>query len=165
MPVTLSIQIKAAELKRQGLENLAKEIPVIGAQRIYEALKRAQDQLKQPGKRVTYPIHWDSERQRRAYFASEGFGRGIPTHRTGAYERGWTIRRNPSSARAQAGYSLVNRSPYARYVGGSAYGEGQSSIHRGRWIMVRTVVEKAVAGLPRSIEDHIGMVARREGLK
>lgn len=32
---------------------------------------------------VKYPIRWTSERQRRAFFATDGFGRGIPTRRTG----------------------------------------------------------------------------------
>ena len=36
-----------------------------------------------------HPIMWSSERQRRAYFASDGFGRGIPTRRTGSVVAGW----------------------------------------------------------------------------
>lgn len=42
-----------------------------------------------PGK-VKYPIRWTSERQRRAFFATKGFGRGIPTKRTGAVAE-WTV--------------------------------------------------------------------------
>jgi hypothetical protein len=30
---------------------------------------------------VQYPIRWKSERQRKAFFATDGFGRGIPTGR------------------------------------------------------------------------------------
>lgn len=44
----------------------------------------------QPGK-PKYPIRWTSERQRRAYFATKGFGRGIPTRRTGALSKGWDV--------------------------------------------------------------------------
>ncbi len=160
----LSIQIKGAQLKRKGLENLRREIPIIAAQRIYDCLKRARDELKRAGKRVTYPIAWDSERQRRAYFASEGFGGGIPSRRTGEYQRGWMIRRNPGGGNVQVGYSLINPVKHARHVAGSAYGEGQSSIHRGRWVLVRDVLEKHVARLPKTVEEHIAMVARREGL-
>jgi hypothetical protein len=32
---------------------------------------------------VKYPIQWTSEKQRRAYFATNGFGAGIPYRRTG----------------------------------------------------------------------------------
>jgi hypothetical protein len=38
---------------------------------------------------VVYPIAWTSEKQRRAFFATNGFGRGIPTKRTGALNDGW----------------------------------------------------------------------------
>lgn len=31
---------------------------------------------------VKYPIQWKSAKQRRAFFATNGFGRGIPTQRT-----------------------------------------------------------------------------------
>jgi hypothetical protein len=39
---------------------------------------------------VKYPIRWTSERQRRAFFATNGFGRGIPTKRTGDVAR-WGV--------------------------------------------------------------------------
>jgi hypothetical protein len=161
---TLSIQVKGAALVRQGLQNLSAEIPKVGAERIYARMVRAQAQLKTPGKRIRYPVNWDSERQRRAFFATDGFGRGIPTRRTDTYVKGWHIRRNPRAARALPGYSLINDVEYSRYVGGSAYSPGQSNIHRGRWILVRDVVEKEIEGLPAEIEEHITMVARREKL-
>jgi hypothetical protein len=39
---------------------------------------------------VKYPIRWTSAKQRRAFFATDGFGRGIPTRRTGAVAK-WEI--------------------------------------------------------------------------
>src|SRR5678815_5400253 len=43
-----------------------------------------------PGK-PNYPIRWTSQRQRRAFFASKGFGRGIPASRGNppAVTEGW----------------------------------------------------------------------------
>lgn len=38
-----------------------------------------------------YPLEWESERQRRAYFATDGFGKGIPYRRTHAFVRGWHV--------------------------------------------------------------------------
>jgi hypothetical protein len=38
---------------------------------------------------VVYPIAWTSDKQRKAFFATNGFGRGIPTKRTGALNDGW----------------------------------------------------------------------------
>lgn len=161
----LSTQIKNAALVRRGLENLADETPKIGASRIYDRMVRAQKKLKTPGKAIRYPVNWDSERQRRAFFATDGFGRGIPTRRTDTYVRGWKIRRNPRASRATEGYSLINDVNYSKHVGGTAYGTSQSRIHRGRWVMTRTTLEEATKGLPKEVAEHIGMVARREKLK
>lgn len=43
-----------------------------------------------PGK-PDYPIQWTSEKQRKAFFATNGFGRGIPTKRSGKLQDGWRI--------------------------------------------------------------------------
>lgn len=47
------------------------------------------DELRdEPGK-PTYPIQWTSEKQRRAFFATDGFGGGIPYRRTGKLAKAW----------------------------------------------------------------------------
>lgn len=40
---------------------------------------------------VKYPLEWASERQRRAFFATDGFGRGIPYERTGRTNSLWVV--------------------------------------------------------------------------
>ena len=40
---------------------------------------------------VQYPIEWTSEKQRRAYFATDGFGAGIPYVRTFGLQRRWHV--------------------------------------------------------------------------
>lgn len=45
---------------------------------------------QEPGK-PKYPIQWTSERQRRAFFATKGFGRGIPTRRTHRLSQSWDV--------------------------------------------------------------------------
>ena len=59
---------------RQGLEDLAAEIPKVGRKRIYDTLVKIRKELRKPGKAINYPVKWDSERQRRAFFATDGFG-------------------------------------------------------------------------------------------
>jgi hypothetical protein len=44
-----------------------------------------------PGSPV-YPIRWKSERQRKAFFASKGFGRGVPTRRRNVIIRAWEVK-------------------------------------------------------------------------
>lgn len=45
---------------------------------------------REPGPAVK-PIEWSSLRQRRAFFATKGFGRGIPTRRTGKLLEAWKV--------------------------------------------------------------------------
>jgi hypothetical protein len=153
------ISIKTnAPLVRQGLENLTKEIPAIGRRRIYNTMRKIQARMRKPGKSPHYPIKWDSEKQRRAFFATKGFGRGIPTTRTGQYTSGWKI------VKQDTGYQLTNQVGYTKYVGGDAYGQIHSGIHVGRWPVLRDEVEAEIKTLPDEIEKEIKLVARRNNL-
>lgn len=148
-----------AQIVRQGLENFAAEIPKIGRRRIYEMMVRVRARLAKGGAKPSYPIHWDSEKQRRAFFATGGFGRGIPSKRTGELEGGWQVVRLGDS-----GYRLENASAHAKYVTGDAYGQVHSGIHKGRWPIAREVVEQEASKLPDEVEAELNMVARREKL-
>lgn len=67
---------------------------------------------RQPGTAVR-PRDWQSERQRRAYFATNGFGAGIPYRRTGKLAASWEMY-------AKDGTIVIsNPSPIAKYVYGS----------------------------------------------
>lgn len=80
---------------------------------------------------VKYPIQWQSERQRRAYFATDGFGGGIPYQRSGRYQRGWAVRVVVDGG----SFSLVvvNEQDYAQFVGGTlnfrTLGQFQQRMH------------------------------------
>jgi hypothetical protein len=56
-----------------------------------EFTERARRELTPYPGAVKYPIRWKSERQRKAYFATNGFGGGIPSVRTGALGQAWNI--------------------------------------------------------------------------
>lgn len=88
------------------------------AQAAYERIEAplASALRAQPGP-VKYPIDWTSERQRRAYFATNGFGSGIPYKRTGGLSRSWVV----SGERDGASYRVVVATdvPSAKYVVGS----------------------------------------------
>lgn len=65
---------------------------------------------------VKYPIEWTSDKQRKAFFASDGFGGGIPSQRSGGVSDGWTVR-----GRSSGGSYVVeasNAAPYAKFVVG-----------------------------------------------
>lgn len=70
-----------------------------------------------------YPLRWASEKQRRAFFATNGFGKGIPYRRTGQLAQGWTV--TVEQARARTTLTLANPAGAARYV----YGPQQQPFH------------------------------------
>lgn len=65
----------------------------------------------------TYPLVWASAKQRRAYFATNGFGKGIPYRRTGALAAGWAVA--VTFDRDGGVIQLTNDQPYMRYVQGA----------------------------------------------
>lgn len=71
------------------------------------------DDLRAPVPNVKYPIQWTSEKQRRAYFATDGFGHGIPYKRTGKLLARWEIKRTAK------GITVSNPSRIAKYVIGT----------------------------------------------
>ena len=86
-------------------------------QRVYAEIHPALiDELRFKPDAPTYPIEWTSEKQRRAFFASDGFGGGIPTERTDSIVNGWRVTAKGSGNR----YSIVavNAVPGAPYVVG-----------------------------------------------
>lgn len=131
------------------------EIPKVSRLVIYRKAQGIQKRMKQPGPKPTYPINWDSERQRRAFFASNGFGRGIPYKRTGEYVDNWKLDKLD-----EIGYRVSNFSLSARYVGGDVFGK-QSNIHKGRWPNFRKSVDEELATLPKEISDEITTVINR----
>ena len=154
MPI-LALQTNNGELVRMGMQDLTAEIPQIGRNQIYKTAQRIRSRMGKPGKKITYPVRWDSKKQRRAFFASEGFGRGIPTERSGAYEEAWEI------IKLDNGYAVSNPLEYAKYVGGGPFGGSQSNIHQDRWERFRDVVEEETDKLPDEITAEIDIVARR----
>jgi hypothetical protein len=80
------------------------------------ANKALRQLTKEPGKPV-YPIRWASIRQRKAFFASRGFGRGIPTQRTGALLKAWEV--IFSKSKDGGIIALSNDNPAMPFVQGS----------------------------------------------
>lgn len=62
-----------------------------------------------------HPIRWKTERQRRAYFATDGFGRGIGAPRTHALSEGWKVDIDGSNFFSM---DVYNTQDYTRFVQG-----------------------------------------------
>lgn len=147
------------QLVRQGLENLDAEIPKVGRQRIYLRMLRVKTRLSQSAPKPTYPIDWDSEKQKRAFFATNGFGGGIPYRRKGKLERAWVL------TSMENGYRLANEESGAFFVWGDLYKrKSQSRIHAGRWPESKTVVFDELDKLPDEVAADIEAAKKRSGL-
>ena len=102
---------------------------------------------RQEGEPVAYPINWDSDRQRKAYFATGGFGDGIPYQRTGATAASGSVKAMPYGAQL-----------YKPHPAGAVFGTHngfQSRIHAGRWRYLWDLVEIEVGKLPKRIRDNM----------
>ena len=73
---------------------------------------------------VKYPIDWTSEKQRRAFFATNGFGKGIPTKRTGKLGKSWTMTSEDINEGTHGGAEILisNSAAFAKYVIGAPPG-------------------------------------------
>lgn len=114
------------------------------------------DRMTEEGAPVRRPVQWDSERQRRAFFATNGFGRGIPYRRTHQYRFGWQLQR------VQFGHTLTARHP-AGAISGTVVGNRwwQSRIHRGRWNYLPTILVQELSRLPAAILERLKVLAGR----
>lgn len=92
---------------------------------------RMLQELRQAGKPPQYPLDWQTPKQRKAFFASNGFGGGIPSQRTGELEAGYKVDIAPLESNAAA-MVITNSAPHARYVSG----EQVQRMHIDRWVQV-----------------------------
>lgn len=132
----ISLQAVIEHYKRAGKKTLAE---------VSEAIRR---RMSEEGKPSTSPVKWDSPKQRRAYFATDGFGHGIPYVRKGNYGRGWTV------TEIRSGYKIANGHP-AGAIGGRPATGWQSRIHRGRWNYLPKIFAQEIHKLPRILLENL----------
>jgi len=114
--VTLSIPSQDAQTFTLFADRLSDDL-MTAAREVYDDLSgELEDDLRKYPGEVKYPIEWTSERQRRAFFATDGFGAGIPYRRTGALGRSWSV----AGTRDEGSFTITieTSSPTARFVVG-----------------------------------------------
>lgn len=148
-----------ATLVAMSLQDLEGEIPKVGQLQIYRTMQRALKRLRKPGKKRLrgQKVNWDSRKQMRAFFASDGFGRGIPTKRSNEYVKAYKL------VKTDNGYILGNLLPHAKFIGGGPFGGSQSRIHQDRWEIFRVVVDEETAKLPEDVLEQIMITAKTKG--
>lgn len=105
----IGIDITDLHTLEKKLQRLYPELADKGVERANEYILDVVRRYARPAY-PNEPFFWSSEKQRRAYFASDGFGHGIPYSRTGLLGAGWDL----------LGYGrnqiIVNYVPYAKWV-------------------------------------------------
>lgn len=114
------IQKALREIER-NLEGLTKAYQNALRGKVFAA-RTLQELRRIPGP-PNYKIRWTSVLQRKAFFASDGFGRGIPTRRKGTIAEDWEVAFVPAS---EGGIlALINPHPEAKFIHGpQPFGQG-----------------------------------------
>jgi hypothetical protein len=147
---SISVRTKAKiKLVRRDLEQLRGSYKKIGKFRLSETAALIKQKMQTPGKKISYPVQWASLLQKIAFFASKGFGGGVPTIRKHTYERGWKTETTLDGAK------LYNNMKGSKYIGGDMRGAQQSPIHVGRWILLRSAYDSVIKGLPKSVVESL----------
>lgn len=89
--ITITVDSDIAELVIADLKSAPRKFRKLYRERLSALSKDTLRKLQAPAPAVRYPIQWKSEKQRRAFFATRGFGKGIPTKRTGKLQAGWKV--------------------------------------------------------------------------
>lgn len=118
--------LRALELAMASIEDV---IAAYVRQDLVPAVEAlADDRLGEAPGAVHYPIEWTSEKQRMAFFATDGFGHGIPYQRNEpGIESQWEV--TTAATDDATAVLLGNENPAARWVYGDADGADQQRMH------------------------------------
>ena len=109
-----------------------------------ETAFRIRDRMNVRKPKTDYPVTWDSERQRRAFFATNGFGKGIPYKRTG--DTAWTVTQPFANE-----IDIFAPHPAGAVFGMPTANFWQSAIHRETWPYLKVVLTEEISKIPKSI--------------
>lgn len=148
------IQTDGLEAFQRGIEQAGDAVTAYGKHEVRPFVSQLVDRLlRQPAGPVVYPIEWASDKQRRAFFATDGFGHGIPYVRTGHYTHSWHVRGEYGDG--FGGIVVFNDADYAVYVGG----QHQQPFHRNTgWIYTPDALQVIVLQTEDFIEDGLPRV-------
>lgn len=121
---TLKADTKPLDKMIAHLDRIEREVQSIGKGVLSEIRDELYDELADEPPRRNYPqdydnskLDWTSERQRKAYWATDGFGAGIPFKRSGKMSRSWKI--TGKARGANFDIEVKNSSKGARYTVGT----------------------------------------------
>jgi hypothetical protein len=93
------------------------------------------------------PYKWQSEKQRRAYFATNGFGGGIPYKRTGKSKQ-WTVKAQNGGYQAQ----ITSGAPYEQFLRGQNQQRGHAA---DGWRKIEAIITTNLRGMTRAANQAV----------
>lgn len=117
------IDTDVIEAQRDLIENIAPEFGLAMRNEVVPLVtKKVQQTIAVYPPAVKHPFEFATDKSRRAYFATQGFGHGIPYQRTKTLYNSWKVELD---RRMNEGFiQIKNTAPYAGYVYGSGSTEG-----------------------------------------
>ena len=102
------------------------------------------------------PYQWQSEKQRRAFFATNGFGGGIPYSRTQTLANSW------HTVGSGLDQHVENDAPYAGYVKDEQQQRGHAADN---WKKLKQDLAERMGEITRKFEAGIGNWLRKNGMQ
>jgi hypothetical protein len=125
-----------------------------GSNTLEDTALAIRERMNKPGKQMEYPAKWDSGKQQAAFFATNGFGGGIPYKRQGNMEKAFTVTPGFGSATLSAPH------PAGAVFGSPKHEWWQSRLHVGRWTWLKTVYLEEVAKIPERFRERFKLVIK-----
>lgn len=94
------------------------------------------------------PYQWQSDKQRRAFFATKGFGRGIPSVRTNQLKEGWDYRTTGGGYQT----TIYNKYEYADFVQGDRIQRGHVA---DKWRQFGAIISTNINGAIQAAEQAV----------
>lgn len=157
--VSIVVDDDIAEVLVNDLKTVPRKFKALYRKRIDTLAKKTLQQLQRTPPKVKRPIEWTSRKQQRAYFASRGFGKGIPTIRTGKLQDGWKVINE--SDFTEGLFTVYNDSTVRDYFTGAIVyyeefvtGVSQQRFHRNTgWIRSQDILADAMVSAETIIID------------
>lgn len=155
--IDVTVDTDVLEAISEAAERAPQRVSRAYSKAISRTQKRMLDDLRAYPGPVKRPFKWQSDRQRRAYFATNGFGHGIPYVRTNALRDSWSVR--VRSKLDSSIYTVENDTDYADFV----MGEHQQIGHANTgWNDAKTIIDLYREELVDTLIDVWGTVALGE---
>jgi hypothetical protein len=110
-----------------------------------------------PGSKKGERFQWTSAKQRAAFFATNGFGRGIPTQRSFQLRWGWKVQ---GKGRSQ---TVINDTPYTRWVKTDA--DQQIGLKQRGWDTIETDLRERQPKITEAFDRGVREEIKKEKLE